>query len=692
MAAKTHKITFSALFIFLLFSLLLTAFAEPNQSPNKTDSNLPERLKRADSFIGIHFDFHAGENDNRIGENVTPQMVQTIIDKVKPDYIQVDTKGHAGYSSYPTKVGNQAPGFVRDPLRIWRDVTARNGVALYAHHSGVYDRNAISLHPDWACVNADGKINKDDTSVFGDYADKLLIPQLKELALDYKLDGAWIDGECWAVKPDYSPKALAALKAATGIFDPPRSTSDPNYPKFAEFNRQSFRNYVRHYVDEVHKSAPSFQITSNWAYSTKMPEPVDINLDFLSGDYLPMNSVNSARYEGRFFRSQGKPWDLMAWSFSYFFPGENRGITSSTKPAIQLKQEAAVVLALGGGFQAYYRQKDDASIYDWQMDIMAEVAKFCRARQKFCHKVTPVKEIALLLSKDALYKDGDPLFSQGDDKILSLRGTLTALLDAQLPADIVAEHHLTPNTIRQWRLIIVPEWEYLAKDFKDLLIQYVKEGGNLLIIGTDTARMFKDHLGVTFIGNPETENRWLCHNNFLAGEKTTYQVFRPDANTSTFGTIYIDNDTKGPSRPAASIKNYDNGKIAAVYFDFGKPYLRERTTVARDFLADLVRKLYQPIVDVEGSHNVDVTVNKLGENLAISLINTTGPLDNKNICTFDEIPVVGPLKISIRSLKSRPLRIHLEPEGKNIEYSWNDGTATLTIPKLEIYDIIILEQ
>ena len=75
-------------------------------------SNSPRRLKRSESFLGIHFDFHAGPDCKEVGKNTTPEMVAAILDKVKPDYLQIDCKGHPGYSSYPTKVGNPVPGFV----------------------------------------------------------------------------------------------------------------------------------------------------------------------------------------------------------------------------------------------------------------------------------------------------------------------------------------------------------------------------------------------------------------------------------------------------------------------------------------------------------------------------------------------------------------------------------------------------
>ena len=158
----------------------------------------PKRLKRADSFLGVHFDFHAGPECNEIGKNTTRAMVEAIIDQVKPDYLQTDCKGHPGLSSYPTKVGNPAPGFVGDPLKIWRQVTAERGVALYMHYSGVWDGVAVKEHPDWARVNSEGRADDHLTSTFGPYVDKLLIPQFKELSDVYGVDGVWVDGECWA--------------------------------------------------------------------------------------------------------------------------------------------------------------------------------------------------------------------------------------------------------------------------------------------------------------------------------------------------------------------------------------------------------------------------------------------------------------------------------------------------------------
>lgn len=368
-----------AAILFVCMSVLLSHAADP------------PRMKRADSFLGIHFDFHAGKDCDRVGARTTREMIEVVLAKVKPDYIQIDCKGHPGYSSYPTKVGNPAPGFVGDPLRIWRDVTRERGVALFMHYSGVWDSHAVAAHPEWAAVNADGKPDSRATSVFGPYVDMLLIPQLRELAGEYGVDGAWVDGDCWAATADYGEKSVAEFCRQSGTQSAPRGTGEPTWNAWMDFQREGFRRYLRHYVDALQSSHPDFQVISNWAFSDHMPERVSAGTAGLSGDFSPDDSVNSARFSGRCLENQGVPWDLMSWSFSRK--------TRQQKPAVQLMQEAAVVLAMGGGYQAYFKQDRDGAVRDLaDMDVMAEVAQFCRDRQAYCHRSVAVPQIALLYS------------------------------------------------------------------------------------------------------------------------------------------------------------------------------------------------------------------------------------------------------------------------------------------------------
>ncbi len=636
----------------------------------------PKRLKRADSFLGVHFDFHAGKDCNEIGKNTTREMIESVIDQVHPDYLQIDCKGHPGLSSYPTNAGNRAPGFVGDPLRLWRQVTAERGVSLYMHYSGVWDSEAISQHPDWAAVNADGKANGNATSFFGPYADKLLIPQLRELSGEYKVDGAWVDGECWASVADYSEAALQAFKKITGIQNVPRNPGEPNWYEFLQFNREAFRNYLCHYITEVKKTNPEMQLCSNWAFTDHMPEAVCAPVDFISGDYSPEDSVNSARFSARYMARQGKPWDLMAWSFAR---------SGGQKSAVQLQREAAVVLALGGGFQAYFTQRRDGSIKLDQIPVMAEVAKFCRARQAICHRAMPVPQVAVLYSTAAHYRESNGLFPRD---LTQIRGTLQALLESQQSVEVLGEHHLK-GRMAEYPLIVVPECGYLELEFKQELLAYVQGGGHLLLVGPQTAALFQAELGIQLEGNPQSETRYLAWGDALTPTKGQTQAVKLDAKAKAVGQIHAANDPQSPAQPAASVTTLGQGQIAAIYFAFSQGYIENRSDKTRGFLNELARQLFpKPLVEVKGSSDVDVSVNRMGGRLAVNLVNTAGPHVEKPL--FDSIPPVGPLEITIQTEK-KPEKVTLEPGAQAQSFEYRDGALHLILPKLEIHSVVVVE-
>ncbi|HAU38624.1 MAG TPA: hypothetical protein DCX07_13030 [Phycisphaerales bacterium] len=645
---------------------------------------LPRRPRRSESFLGIHFDCHMTDRCREVGKTLTRRKIERILEQVKPDYVQVDCKGHPGVSSYPTKVGHAAPKFVRDPLRLWRDATAARGVALFLHYSGVWDAEALKRHPSWARIDERGKRDPKNTSVFGPYADKLLIPQLRELAGVYGADGVWVDGDCWATGLDYGREALRQFRQATGIRSVPRRPEDPHFFEFVEFCREAFRRYLRHYADELHKTHPDFQVCSNWAFSSHMPEPVSAGVDFLSGDYPLQDSVHCARLEARVLARQGKPWDLMAWSFAGKF-GEG---PHSTKTPVQLQQEAAVVLSVGGGFQAYFKQKQDASIFDWTMKLMAETADFCRARRKFCHKAQPVPQVALLYSGKAHYRQiSRPFSTAGLD---GLRGTLMSLLDAQYSVEVLVEHQLS-GRMADYPLIVVPEWEYLESAFRAELRAYVRGGGRLLLIGPAPAAMFRKELKARLVGRPEPCGQYIEQDGWLFALRTTAQVARLGRGAREFGKQYPANEIADALGPAASIAKCGNGYIAATYMNLGERYLHARTCGARDWLAALVRELMpRPIVEVRGSHQVDVQVNRVAGRLAVNLVNTSGPHGDRNVHVFDHVPPVGPLEIVLRPGR-RPTRITRQPAGRKMRFTWSAGEARLTLPKLEIHEVIWVE-
>ena len=154
------------------------------------------------------------------------------------------------------------------------------------------------------------------------------------------------------------------------------------------------------------------------------------------------------------------------------------------------------------------------------------------------------------------------------------RGILQSLLDSQNAVDIVSEHHLA-GQMCEFPLIVVPEWEYLDPSFRDDLISYVSDGGNLLLIGPKCAQLSRTSYRWRFTDTASVKINGLAYNGWMAGIETLSQKVKLGSNARKFGDIYYDtrNEMSGDSDPAASITLLGKGKIAAVYMNLGDRYL-----------------------------------------------------------------------------------------------------------------------
>lgn len=633
------------------------------------------RPKRKDSFFGMHFDFHAGREQTGIGAQLDRDTLEELMSRVKPDYVQCDTKGHAGNSSYPTKVGYPAPGMQGDILRMWREVTARHGVALYAHHSGVWDDRALEHHPEWAAVHADGTPDRQKTSVFGPYAQQLLIPQLKELALTYGLDGAWIDGECWAVIVDYSRYALDAWKRRTG-----KERVDPEDERaYLEFNRQGFRDYVAGYINEVHEAAPDFEIASNWMYTSYTPEKRTVPVDFISGDYAPSDSMSVSRVEARCAMGQDRPWDLMAWGFTI------EGDIHVTKELQQLYQEAASVISLGGGFQIYNPQLVD-SVQRWAIPMWEQLAAFCRARQDLCHGARPVPQAAVVFSEANYYADTQRIFPFSGADYQEVASHTCYLLDCQISTEIKKTHQLEEN-LGQYGLLVLPDCAQPEPELIQRLLQYVKEGGSLVVSGPHAVRNFAGLVELTMGDMQENSPIYLPIQGRMTGLRTDWAPLYSECGQAVM-TGYEKNDDREAAVDLAYAFSLGAGRLVLSAVALKDSYHTQKSAGMRDYVGILARAAgFTPAFTIVGSHLVEAALMEKDGDIRLNLTNMSGTHEDHRYRGIDEIPALGPLTVSI-SCPEPPRSVTLMPEGQALEYTYENGIITCSLDRLLIHSVI----
>lgn len=667
----------------------------------------PPIKKRKDCFFGLHSDFHAVPEEGLvIGATLRESDVREICERLRPDFVQIDCKGHPGWASYPTRFSNAMPRFKTDPLRLWRDVTREYGIALYCHFSGVYDEKYCREHPEDAVRNADGTY-ADAVLPFGKYYDEYFIPQISELVEVYGIDGVWIDGDCWYVKPDYRPETIREFEEKSGIDlhgEAPVKRGDPHYFEYLEFTRERFRRSLRHYVDRLHEKYPELQICSNWAFSDHMPERVGADVDFLSGDLNPADCFNSARYAGRMLAGQGLPWDLMSWNFRNRVYG---ALLYPAKHPLQLMQEAASVIALGGAYQDNVSQFPDGTHNLKQIRDILPLAAFLRERQPYCFGGKPIHQAAMLVSTYDRYREMDGAFDRkGMEKFVGL----TALLcDCGQSLELVGEHTLK-GRYDQYPLLIVPELsEGLEEKTLDDLKRYVSEGGSLLLVGTKTCRLFAENgfgfgtekygeaaevpnFAKCFIGHEVSEASLKDFCYFSVGEEVlgstvgALRVKADDANAKIYGRLH--NSAHAEGVPFAVGFGYGKGKIAAIGADLGTQYYRGTQYQHAKLIRRIADDLYDPLVRIESANGKTelVCLEKDGD-LLIQLVNANGGHSDARCVTEDAIPPVVDIALSLKA-ERLPKQLFLQPSGTPIAYRRKDGRIYFDLDRVDIHSVV----
>ena len=665
--------------------------------------------KRKDSFLGLHFDFHAQPTDGKVvGSTLREEDIREICRLIKPDFIQIDCKGHPGWASYPSKIGNAMPEIEGDPLALWRKVTEEEDVALYLHYSGVYDIKYCSEHPEETVMAADGSLCQGTTRTDGKYVDELLIPQLSEIIEKYGVDGFWIDGDCWKSQPDFRPESLSAFEKETGIDlggRLPATANDPYYEEYREYHRELFRRYVRHYVDTLHEKYPDVQIASNWSFSDHMPEKICANVDFLSGDLNPKNSLNSSRYAARALAAQNYSWDLMSWNFRIQVGDRS---ACAPKHVNQIIQEAASVISLGGAYQNYIMQFKDGSPNLVEVRNLRKLSEFVREREPYCFRGTPVHEAALLLSTYDRKRESKRLYSRtGYEKVMGMSALLG---DVGISFEIIFEHTLE-DLCQTYKMIVVPElYSGLSRDTLELLLNYANNGGNLVIAGKNTCKIFAEAgIPINVIDRPEFFEKGdkaydnggdNGHDKNAPAEYRSYHftldgnefgaLFSPCELSSEVGGVaaYLHTDVRSAGAPVVMNVPYGNGRIVAIGFDIGSQYLNGAQYMHRTLIKNVTDPLYTPLVKVEDvCGRLEIVPLAKDGKLMVQLLNVGGSHADSQSATDDYIPPVLDARLSIE-LPDKPLKLMLQPEGRSLPFIYKNGRSYITVDRINIHSIV----
>lgn len=641
-------------------------------------------------FFGMHYDLHAGAQDTVLGSELTAEHLRERLLRIKPDWIQCDCKGHAGYTSWPTQVGSTSPGVVRDALRIHRDVTRELGIKLGMHYSGVWDTRAIELHPEWACIGADGKANPNMTCRLSGYDDELMIPQMLELVENYDVDGFWVDGENWAATACWCERCRTEFTRRTGLSDIPQAAGEANWEDWLAFHRELFVEHVTRYADAVHARKPECLICSNWMYTVRQPEARVAPVDYLSGDYDWIWGADRAAVEGRVLDGRDLSWDLMAWGFTK--TGDMRGEPPWViKPLPHLCQELCEVVALGGAVMIYNQPQRTGWLTGWHQDRFAGAAAFCRERQEACFQSTTVPQAAVVHLPQHYYAHNSPLFNYGE-AVQPLEGALHALLETHHSTDILLEEAL-PERLGQYPLVVIPETTRWSESLQAQLQAYLQAGGHVIASGAHLARDYPELVGADPAGEPAA-SVYLAVDGEAVAVSGPWQPVKPRPGTAAVAYRLSQQEPEKDTTDEVLItrRAFGAGSVTAIHGPIFRNYFLGHYPLLRRVLSELLEALAIPWrVTLDAPAQLELVLREKAGKLVINLLNRGAGemLMPRRVMNEYLLPVTD---VTVRvALGEAPRSVTAIPADTALTWEYADGVLTLQLPRVDIHTVVVVE-
>ncbi len=643
--------------------------------------------------LGLHVDFHAGTHDHELGAGADPDVLVAQLERMDVDFVQIDTKGGGGYTSYfaQTPGANVCPVLKGDLVKAWRSATRRLGLPLHAHWIAMGDILACAQHPDWRRVDATGQPDPQRLCYRSPFADEYMIPQLLELVGGWELDGVWIDAEAWSMQPCWCDRCREAYGKA-----PPDAPGDPDWSDWVMFHRRSFDEYVNRYADALHAKFPNCRICDNWSLTLSQPGRPGLRVDFISSDDAAMYGVENIRLEARFTSTRGLPWDFMQWLFYGARAMHEPTVPQSVRPLEHIQQEAAYILALGGNHQIYENPspRRDGGLIDWRVDRIAAIHRWCRSRLELCQNTAPWEDVAILNSEHhhARHVTGQNLLWSFDHN--ALRGAVAATLARHRGVDILDEWALRPR-LAKFALLIIPEQSDISPALIAEVKAWVADGGRLCLSGA----ALPERWGADFLGIAPGDLLGEAVYHVPAGKGRApvwSKQWRPVTlrGATALGLLSRSDDLQRhvTAHPAATLHRVGAGAVAWLPYDAFAFFERGRYALIREFLGGVLDALGGPReLQITAPLAVEPILRRQGARRIIHLINrsagwSTGPNDP----AVEEIPPVGPVELRLE-LPARPRTVSAAWEAGKLSWAWDDGFVRIQLNRVLIHEAILID-
>ena len=633
-------------------------------------------------------------------------------------------------------------------------IARKYGLKVISYLNGHFYSCAFAeQHPGWEQITCRGAAYGKESPLYGSGTTFCVNSPWREWefglireAMKTGIDGVFLDGP--VVYPDscYCAHCQAKFRAKYGEDIPLEDWENPLWRKFIGFREDSMADFLRdaqRSVKEVKEDGVIFLNAGNW-----QPTGWRVARDVLK--VQPFQNINGAESFFHYGSERGLFDSLMAGK--YLRAGQNPSVVFThymnglwhylILPPKEL--ELALVQTAASGASAWIAYFNGAlQSRENGNEPAKKIFGFMAANEEYYVGAESIADVAVLFSANTacFYLSQFEEFSTGggakkEENLIvertnrrssglsarkrdceqflrtSRMGYFDALTRAHVPFNIVLDPDITSQGLSRYKTLVLPDASCLSEEAMETIRGFVSDGGKLL--ATFEAGLYdqngqpsdallnvlgiQDVEGLFPVTNGENylnanEDHLGFHKGCLIERAPYVTKIKSTADCSALEQVM--NPVEGDYLPLKGISpypglithNFGKGKVAYFAEALG-PFCKAGLTAAEDRLSRMLHELsggFGVEVDAPRTVSVESYYQATSNRMILHLVNNT--VDGRPVREF--LPV-SDIQLRLR-LSQQPSNVYALREGEELVSGYANGVLSITIPKLTLYELVVVE-
>ncbi|MDP4211356.1 MAG: beta-galactosidase trimerization domain-containing protein [Bacteroidota bacterium] len=433
----------------------------------------------ADCFRQISFDVNEKKEYpqavlNTFFSEQDPVKYAEFCQKINLDAVILQGVPQAGYATYrQTKVNTVYPGMKGDFFGETLRELHKRGISGFGYVGIGWVMKYAKEHPEYT----DGDKDRPMICLNSPYRDRVM-ESAREIIRNYPVDGFRFD----ILDQPAQCRCAGCKKLYQELFNDTMPATWVDWQHRQRFRVESISRFIKDSYAACKAAKPSVPVWQNW---------------FNGEDYADLSDAN---YVDMSYLEFTDPF------FELFLNGifDKKGII--TGKVIEDPKRAWKCLALGGRCYSYFASVGKTGLPDadtsfdrivppdWFEKKLAPFYAVVREAEPILKNTRPVTNIAILYDEKTRYHYDQ---YNRDEYVRILRGITEPLLASGNPVRVISNINLARTSLEPYKALLLPESSGFSEDELNIVKEYVKNGGIVLITG--------DALSYNADGSPLTD-------------------------------------------------------------------------------------------------------------------------------------------------------------------------------------------